>query len=347
MTDFIQLHLLTSYPPANLNRDDLGRPKTAIVGGTQRLRISSQSLKRAWRTSDLFTKLPIGTRTKDLGNLVYDELVTGGVQPERADSIAKAVAGVFGRPKQKGDARQQRQTEQLVHIDAKERAKIEAMIARVKKGKTPANGAINALLGSGHASPDIALFGRMIAASPDHNVEAAAQVAHAITVHRVTIEDDYFAAVDDLKIREEDMGAAHIGTTEFSAGVFYQYVSIDRGLLSENLDGDRAMVTETLRALVEACATVAPSGKQCSFGSRARASYLLAERGSQQPRSLSVAFLRDVQGDDILESAVDRLQQTSTNMDTVYGPCAERRASFDAQKGEGTLGQILDFVGGR
>ena len=269
-TDFIQLHLLTSYPPANLNRDDLGRPKTAVMGGTQRLRISSQSLKRAWRTSDLFAQLPIGTRTKDLGNLVYDKLVAGRVDPERADSVAKAVAAAFGRPKQKGDAREQRQTEQLVHIDAREWAKIEALIARVKKGKKPSSSAIGALLGTGHASPDIALFGRMIAASPDHNVEAAAQVAHAITVHRVTVEDDYFTAVDDLKIPEEDMGAAHIGTTEFGAGVFYQYVSIDRGLLSENLDGDEAMVATTLRALAEACATVAPSGKQSSFGSRAR-----------------------------------------------------------------------------
>jgi len=43
MGNFIQLHLLTSYPPSNLNRDDLGRPKTAIMGGKTRLRISSQS----------------------------------------------------------------------------------------------------------------------------------------------------------------------------------------------------------------------------------------------------------------------------------------------------------------
>ena len=55
MSRFLQLHLLTFFPPANLNRDDLGRPKTAIVGGVTRLRLSSQALKRAWRTSDLFS----------------------------------------------------------------------------------------------------------------------------------------------------------------------------------------------------------------------------------------------------------------------------------------------------
>ena len=43
MNRFLQLHLLTVYPPANLNRDDTGRPKTALFGGAPRLRVSSQS----------------------------------------------------------------------------------------------------------------------------------------------------------------------------------------------------------------------------------------------------------------------------------------------------------------
>ena len=80
MAEFIQLHMLVSYPPSNLNRDDLGRPKTAVMGGTQRLRISSQSLKRAWRTSDIFTehlKDHMGKRTKEMGVKVKDALITG------------------------------------------------------------------------------------------------------------------------------------------------------------------------------------------------------------------------------------------------------------------------------
>ena len=87
MSQFIQLHILTSYPPANLNRDDLGRPKTAVMGGTQRLRISSQSLKRAWRTSDLFEqalKGHLGTRTKEMGVRVLNALKEKGVAEEQA-----------------------------------------------------------------------------------------------------------------------------------------------------------------------------------------------------------------------------------------------------------------------
>jgi CRISPR system Cascade subunit CasC len=60
MTTFIQLHLLTAYPAANLNRDDTGSPKTVVLGGATRLRVSSQSLKRAWRTSELFEQALAG-----------------------------------------------------------------------------------------------------------------------------------------------------------------------------------------------------------------------------------------------------------------------------------------------
>lgn len=73
MANFVQIHTLTSYPPSNLNRDDLGRPKTAVVGGATRLRISSQSLKRAWRTSRIFTENlqgNLGIRTKEIGHYV-------------------------------------------------------------------------------------------------------------------------------------------------------------------------------------------------------------------------------------------------------------------------------------
>ena len=48
----IELHSLTSHSPANLNRDDLGRPKSAVFGGVNRARISSQAIKRSVRTSN-------------------------------------------------------------------------------------------------------------------------------------------------------------------------------------------------------------------------------------------------------------------------------------------------------
>ena len=95
MSRFLQLHLLTFFPPANLNRDDTGRPKTAVVGGATRLRLSSQALKRAWRTSEVFAEAladHMGHRTQRLGEDVLDHLKAGGMAEDKAVAVARAVA---------------------------------------------------------------------------------------------------------------------------------------------------------------------------------------------------------------------------------------------------------------
>lgn len=184
----------------------------------------------------------------------------------------------------------------------------------------------------------------MLASSPAYNMEAAAQVAHAISVHKVDVEDDFFTAVDDLNMGEEDLGAGHMGETEFAAGLFYQYVCIDRELLKENLGDDVELVNKTLGALIEAAATVSPTGKQNSFASRARASYMLCESGNQQPRSLAAAFLKPVNGADILSNAISAIEQAVEYMDIVYGACADQRVNFNVLKGEGSLNEIIEAV---
>jgi CRISPR system Cascade subunit CasC len=170
-------------------------------------------------------------------------------------------------------------------------------------------------------------------------------VAHALTTHRVDVEDDYFTAVDDLKPRDVDAGAGHVGEQEFVAGLFYLYLCIDRDLLLRNLGGDEALARSALRALTEAAAKIGPKGKQASFASRAYASYALAERGSQQPRSLSVAFLKPVKGEDLLDDSKRRLGETCARLDEVYGPCADSHCIMDASASEGTLAALQDFMG--
>jgi len=342
MSRFIQLHLLTSYPPANLNRDDLGRPKTAMMGGVPRLRVSSQSLKRAWRKSEVFEnalKDHVGTRTKAMGQEIFKALVEKNVAEKKATDWARSIAGVFGKLK-----KDSLDIEQLAHFSPEEEAAIDELIVILaERGSEPEADELK-LLRKQHSAADIALFGRMLASSPAFNTEAACQVAHAISVHKVAVEDDFFTAVDDLNKGEEDMGAAHMGETEFAAGLFYQYICIDRALLDENLGGDNTLTSKTLAALIEAAATVAPTGKQNSFASRARASYLLCETGDQQPRSLSVAFLKPVAGMDILHSAITCLEDAAEKMDNAYGPCADRRTVLNVPKGEGSLVGIIDAV---
>ena len=121
MSHFLQLHLLTFYPPSNLNRDDTGRPKTATVGGVPRLRISSQALKRAWRTSSVFAERlheHRGERTQRFGEEIERHLCQRGIEPQRALEIARSIAQHFGKLKSEKDPAPAR-TEQLAFIGAR------------------------------------------------------------------------------------------------------------------------------------------------------------------------------------------------------------------------------------
>lgn len=351
VSDFVQLHLLTCYAPSNLNRDDLGRPKTAKMGGVDRLRISSQSLKRAWRTSDLFREAMsghVGTRTKRLGVEAYKRMIERGVKQKDAVKWAKTIAGVFGSPKQDDQENVEAglEIEQLVHVSpAEEQAVMRLADTLAEEKREPSEEELQ-LLRKDQAAADIALFGRMLASKTRFNVEAAAQVAHAVTVNRTVVEDDYFTAVDDLNKREEDAGSAHIGEMGFGSGVFYSYVCINRSLLAEHL-GSEELAGRAIRALAEAAAQIAPTGKQNSYASRARAHYVLAEKGSQQPRQLSAAFLKPVDDEDMAAAAIDRLETLRDNMNKVYGECADSTYSVNVIAPNGnTFEGLLDFVAG-
>ncbi|WFE70601.1 type I-E CRISPR-associated protein Cas7/Cse4/CasC [Halomonas sp. M1] len=359
MSHFIQLHLLTSYPPANLNRDDLGRPKTALMGGAKRLRVSSQSLKRTWRTSALFEEAlagHVGTRTKRLGSEAYKEMKEKGLDEKTAAASAEKIAGVFGklRKVEKGEAKEF-EIEQLVHVGLEERQAISALVETLAAEKREPNDDELKLLRHKPAAADVALFGRMLAAVPEYNVDAACQVAHAITVHAAEVEDDYFTAVDDLNTGDKDRGAAHIGESGFGAGLFYLYICIDRQQLVENLQGNSELADQAIAALVEAAVKTSPKGKQNSFGSRAHASYVLAEKGNQQPRSLSTAYLRPVTGQDQTRDAIKSLERQAQAFDDAYEAGADSRFVISAEpdyerpqlKGEvkkGNLAELIAFL---
>ena len=346
MSDFLQLHVLTAYPPSNLNRDDTGRPKSALFGGVPRLRVSSQSLKRAWRTSSVFeTRLKghLASRTQRLGKLILDHLVSKGMGSEKAVMVAREIADLFGKVKGVKDDNPVF-IEQLAFISPEEQAAALVLADEALAGKalaaTPAD-----VLRRTDSAADIAMFGRMLAADPKYNREAAVQVAHALTTHRAIAEDDYYTAIDDLKAREEpeDAGAGFVGVQEFGSGIFYLYVCVDRDLLAANLGGDRAVRDAALAALVEAATTVGPRGKQASFASHARALYALAEKGHQQPRSLAAAFLTPVTSLDLGHASIVQLETFHENLDKVYGACADERRTMNAVSGNGSLADLITF----
>ena len=371
MADFLQLHLLTAYGPSNLNRDDTGRPKSVVFGGAPRLRVSSQSLKRAWRESETFEislKNYLGYRTKRIGERIHDRILARTKDEAKATTITRAMVGVLGENAETEGRKLW--TEQLVFISPEEEKAILDFAASEPQGKEDQNALSKAqkavtekdkakkktlrqdlrkrLLNRKDNAADIAMFGRMLADDPKFNREAAVQVAHAITTHRAVAEDDYYTAVDDLKSRDEpeDAGAAFVDVQEFGAGVFYLYVCVDRGLLLRNLGDAQAAKSvrdASLAALVEASATVGPRGKQASFASRARAIYVLSEKGEAQPRSLAAAFLKPISGEDHGKLSVEALESFRDRLDTAYGSCAEDRYTMNCMTGDGTLAKLIKF----
>lgn len=351
---FLQLHVLTAFGPSNLNRDDLGMPKTAVFGNVPRLRVSSQSLKRAWRTSDVFQSAlagHLGIRTKKIGQLAMEEMLKAGLDEKNAFEWSKLIAQAFGKLKEgeeadqtadggeepagkgkrgKGKKGESNEVETLVFLSHEEREAIIALARTLAQSKQAPSSDQLALLRKNNATVDIALFGRMLTADksrrtetsdrPQYSVEAAAQVSHAITVHRAVPEDDFFSAVDDLN-KDEDTGSGHLGDLGFGSGVFYEYVCVDRELLVKNLGGNTELAARALRALAEAVASVAPTGKQKSFASNARASFGLAELGDEAPRQLTAAFLKPVDTSDVdmMARAVECLRSLVKKFDEVYG----------------------------
>ena len=349
MTQFVQLHLLTTYPPSNPNRDDQGRPKTANYGGVTRLRLSSQSLKRAARLSDAMRnglEGHMGARTQRMGNEVRQHLLDKGANELRAGEISKAVADTFGKVDEgaiKKDPAQVR-IRQLAFVSPDERAAAFEWAEKMLAGEKKPEKLNQIILRTADGAVDVAMFGRMLADDPEFNREAAVQLSHAITTHEAVVEDDWYTAVDDLKRPAEDMGAGFVGEAGFGSGVYYLYACIDTDRLIENLAGDRALARRSLAAAVEAFATATPSGKRNSYAHHTRAGYIRAEAGPQQPRSLASAFFKPVSGEDLMAASVKALEQMAEKFDRAYGPQADSLFVMNVESGDGDLAGVRDFA---
>jgi CRISPR system Cascade subunit CasC len=297
---FVELHMIQNFSPANLNRDDTNNPKDCEFGGVRRARISSQCIKRAIRTSPVFaetTGVGIGKRTKFLVNLLKDRLIEAGKTEEQALAALTAFVPDYAS---KLDRSETSKTAVLIYIGQAETDNLaQALLdnwdslSDDQARKRLVRGLVKAHKGQTSA-PDIALFGRMLAEQPGLNLEAACQVAHAISTHRVTMEMDFYTAVDDLK-PEDTAGAGMMGFTGFDSACFYRYARIDWDQLMENLNDDADLARRTGEGFLRAAVAAVPSGKQNSFAANNPPSLLLvAVREDGMGWSLANAFERPV-----------------------------------------------------
>lgn len=352
MTTFLQFHLLTTYPPSNPNRDDQGRPKQATLGGAPRLRLSSQSIKRALRESPAFQgglAGNLGVRTKKIGEEIEAKLIRDGAGAEAARKVAVTVAKVFSKLEAvaKGEPESPRATT-LAFVSPDEWRFADELAARLLAGEPEPKDMKGTVLRRADGAVDIAMFGRMLADDPDFNREAAVQVGHAITTHQALAEEDWYSAVDDLN-KAEETGAGHLGEHAFGSGVYYLYVCVDCDLLVKNLDGDKALSAKGLEALAQALATATPRGKQNSHAHHPRANYMRVEKGSAQPRDLTGAFfkainLKDERGAE--RASIAALEAMCGKIDKCYGPASAAHAVMDVDLGKGSLVEIAAFAAG-
>jgi CRISPR system Cascade subunit CasC len=366
LSDFLQIHSLTSYPASNPNRDRDGEPKRIMFGNVERGRISSQCLKRTIRTGRLFNHAfgdlgddQLGLRTKELGGIVYERLVQGGVEASSAEQWTLILAAVFGptKPKKK-ETMDHLKNETMFLVSPAEKQALLAyadtiiaskLVPPAVKGKEEMEKEAKKLrpeiLKETSTAVDIALFGRMFAQDKAFSVEACCQVAHAFTVHSMEVEDDFFTAVDDMKesgeSEGEDRGGGHLGELGLGAGLFYNYAVINLTALREALGKDVAK--EAARTFVEAFFTEFPRAKGNSCAQQSRAFYGRVERGSKVPRNLSLAFLDPVDRKNVAHLAIDRLKETSQNVDKAYGNCVDRMKEFDVFGGGGSIDDLLDL----
>lgn len=310
MSLFAEFHLIQSFAPSNLNRDDTGAPKDAMFGGYRRARVSSQCFKRSVRLHvgerGLLAPDTLGVRTKKLRQLLVAALAEKGrFDAEERIASALQAAGLaldddgatqyllfLGRGEVQALA-------SLIdtHWDALAPAAPAEGAKRTKKqAKADApdevKKAVKKLLDGGKAV-DVALFGRMLADLPEANQHAACQVAHAISTHRVEREFDYFTAVDDEGGADET-GAGMIGHVEFNAATFYRYAVVDVHKLAANLQGDHALALQGLLAFAEGLARALPTGKQNSFAAHNPPSFVGVVLRHGSPLNLANAFEKPV-----------------------------------------------------
>ncbi|WP_129843109.1 type I-E CRISPR-associated protein Cas7/Cse4/CasC [Streptomyces sp. RFCAC02] len=351
---YVDVHALQTVPPSNLNRDDTGAPKSAVYGGARRARVSSQAWKRATREyfgeQKLLDPRDLGVRTRKVVDLLAERITRREPSIDRAAALtlaAEVFAAIIGKKlepparKNKGGEEGQdavpeskylmflgsRQLDNLADL-AIEGAADPAAFLKDKKNKVRAKE-----LADTEHSVDIALFGRMVADAADINVDAAVQVAHALSVHPVENESDYFTAVDDRNM-EEESGAGMISTTDFNSATLYRYASVNVHQLAATLgDGQRddRPATEPVRraveAFIEAFVSSMPTGKINTFGNHTLPDAVLVTLRTTRPISYVAAFEDPVTahtGSGHLREAAERLAGYIPDIERAYGNDATR-----------------------
>ncbi|MGY2119150.1 type I-E CRISPR-associated protein Cas7/Cse4/CasC [Nocardia gipuzkoensis] len=302
MTDtaFVDVHIVQTVPPANLNRDDQGNPKEAQFGGVRRSRVSSQAWKRATRKrfADRVPEADLGTRTRRIAGELAQRLdKRTGIGADQAARLGTALTAALNikSGKKATDLAYllfvgNRQLDNVVDLVATRTAELTALDDETLT-QTVSALPITEQFAAGHPV-DVALFGRMVADIPALNVDAAVQVAHALSTHATELEFDYFTAVDDEN-EDGETGAGMIGSIGFNSATLYRYATIGLDQLRTNL-GETDAVLDAVDLFLDSFARSIPTGYGNSFAHRTLPSLVAVVVREDQPVNLVSAFEKPV-----------------------------------------------------
>lgn len=257
----LELHIIQSVPVACLNRDDLNSPKTAVFGGVQRARVSSQSWKRAIRemAKEISPLQFKGERTRLMFEPLVKEMKASGISADDAEEGAKKIIDALVKLDAKSTDRVKSTT--LYFMSPLELQTLARIYAETKDTKKALK-SIDAR--SLKDAADISIFGRMVANDHSLTVEAASMFSHALSTHKVDNEIDFFSAVDDLQPKEES-GAGMTSTLEFNSATYYRFAGLNLDMLAdaEHLGSiTREERQNVVRTFVEATIRAIPGARK-------------------------------------------------------------------------------------
>ena len=341
----IEFHILQSFPVTCLNRDDLGSPKSAIVGGVTRARVSSQCWKRQVRLTlrDLGMKLAV--RTKHITDLIEQACIELQADVEKAKICATKISSLLAKDTlyflPDSEVRAYAQYAQDHSFDLSEiddKALLKDLVKISKKTR------ISALDGL-----DLALFGRMVAKAPELNIEAASAFSHAISTHKVNSDLDFFTALDDFNVDTQE-GSAHMGSAEFNSATYYRYVCLDLGQLAETLGIENRQSPEmqkAIEAFVKALYLAVPEARQNTFSGQCGWDYAKVYVRKGQPLQFSCdepVRYDTKKGGGYLQPSIDALNSFLTSKIRMSGSLFGKIVEYELSAQQGCIDELIQVL---
>lgn len=356
---FLDMHIIQTLPPSNINRDDTGSPKTTLYGGVRRARVSSQSWKAAMRNyfKESGEVANVGVRTKDIVRYIARKIKDIDINDQmsekealnRAEEALKQ-AGITLKDNKDKTAKEAKALFFLGDRQATDIAKMAAEAEEDAKGKLTFDKKVLQGILNDHVAIDIALFGRMVADDPSLNEDASSQVAHAISTHKVQTEFDYFTAADDLS-PEDNAGAGMLGNIEYNSSTLYRYANIALHEFLNQLK-DKGSMINAVKLFVEAFAKSLPTGKINTFANQTLPSILVINLRDDRPVSLVTAFEKPVRSEEgYIEGSVKKLAEEMTRVEKFVNKPVKTlyiaMDKVDISEGEEltTLDELLERLG--